>query len=157
MRVKAFDDRLDSSVRRRLGLLVPNAYTRLGAAIRHGASLVEERGGTPRRLLVVLSDGFAYDQGYEGRYGESDARRALGETRRRGVGCLCLSVGAGVEASALRRVFGAAAHASVPSADHLPSVVGPLFRAAIRSAEASQRVHRRAERTRERLELERAS
>ena len=37
-------------------------------------TVLEQRSGTPRRLLVVLSDGFAYDHGYEGRYGEADAR-----------------------------------------------------------------------------------
>jgi hypothetical protein len=156
MRVKGFDEGLDSRVGQRLGGLVPSAYTRLGAAIRHGASLVEEHGGTSRRLLVVVSDGFAYDHGYEGRYGEADARRALAETRRRGVGCLCLSVGAGVDAAALRRVFGTAAHASVPSVDQLSPIIGPLFRAALRSAEAQRRVFQRAERTRERLEIERS-
>ena len=35
----------------------------------------QERGGTPNRLLVVLSDGFPYDDGYEGRYAEADASR----------------------------------------------------------------------------------
>src|SRR4029077_5902917 len=52
--VKRFDDRFDASVMQRLGGLVPGAYTRLGAAIRHGASVLERDGGTTRRLLVVL-------------------------------------------------------------------------------------------------------
>ena len=155
MRIKGFDEGLDSRVGQRLGDLVPGAYTRLGAAIRHGAAMAEEQGGTSRRLLVVISDGFAYDHGYEGRYGEADARRALAETRRRGVGCLCLSVGAGVEAAALRRVFGTAAHASVPWVGQLPPIIAPLFRSAMRSAEAQRRVYQRTERTRERLEIER--
>ena len=88
------------------------AYTRMGAAIRHGSSVLEEQGGTVRRLLVVLSDGFAYDHSYEGDYAEADARRALAEARRRGTACLCLSIGAGTDAESLRRVFGTAAHAS---------------------------------------------
>ena len=122
-----------TSVLRRLGGLVPGAYTRLGAAIRHGASVLEREGGTPRRLLVVLSDGFAYDHGYEGAYGEADARRALAEARRRGIGCLCLSVGAGTDAAALRRVFGTAAHATIPRAEQLPTRRRPAvpFRAAV--------------------------
>ena len=128
LRVKAFDDHLDAAAARRLAGLKPGAYTRLGAAIRHGTTVLDERAGTPRRLLVVLSDGFAYDHGYEGRYAEADARRALLEARRRGVGCVCLSVGADVEPAALRRVFGAAAHATVPRADQLPTLIGPMFR-----------------------------
>jgi hypothetical protein len=62
------------------------------------------------------------------------------------VGCLCLSVGAEVEPAALRRVFGPAAHATVPMPAQLPGLIGPLFRAALRSAEAQQRVHQRNER-----------
>lgn len=128
MRVKAFDDPLDGAAARRLAALTPGAYTRLGAAIRHGTAILEDRAGTPRRLLVVLSDGFAYDHGYEGPYAEGDARRALMEARQRSIGCVCLSVGADVEPKALQRVFGAAAHATVPRADQLPTLVGPLFR-----------------------------
>jgi nitric oxide reductase NorD protein len=63
--VKRFDHHLDSHVIRRLNSLEPGAYSRLGAAIRHGAAVLDARGGTSRRLLVVLSDGLAYDHGYE--------------------------------------------------------------------------------------------
>lgn len=140
--VKRFDEAFDALALRRLHGLVPRAYSRLGAAIRHGAALLEERGGTSRRLLVVLSDGLAYDHGYEPEYGAADARRALAEARRRGLGCLCLSVGAGTSAEALRRVFGSAAHAALPGCEPLPRVVGPLFRAALRSAERRRRPQR---------------
>jgi nitric oxide reductase activation protein len=155
LRVKTFEDHLDGAVTRRLFGVTPGAYTRLGAAIRHGTSILEERAGTPRRLMVVLSDGFAFDHGYEGTYGESDARRALVEARRRGVGCVCLSVGADTEPDALRRVFGAAAHATVARAEQLATVIAPLFRAALRTAEAQRRTFQRTERTRERFEVER--
>ncbi|TMK86059.1 MAG: VWA domain-containing protein, partial [Actinobacteria bacterium] len=153
--VKRFDDSFDARVMQRLGGLIPGAYTRLGAAIRHGASVLERDGGTARRLLVVLSDGFAYDHGYEGAYGEADARRALAETRRRGTGCLCLSVGAATDIAALRRVFGTAAHAAIPRATQLAGVVGPLFRSAVASADVQRRLSQRRERTRERLQVER--
>jgi nitric oxide reductase activation protein len=153
--VKRFEDALDTRVMRRLQSLVPAAYSRLGAAIRHGAAVLEDQGGTSRRLLVVLSDGLAYDHGYERGYGAADARRALAEARRRGIGCLCLSVGADADLAALQRVFGATAHASVPTVDSLPASIGPLFAAALRSAEAQRRSFQRTERTRGRLELDR--
>jgi nitric oxide reductase NorD protein len=155
--MKRFEDDLDARVLRRLGGLMPGAYTRLGAAIRHGSSVLENGGGTSRRLLVVLSDGFAYDHGYEGAYGEADARRALAEARRRGTGCLCLSIAAGTDAAALRRVFGTAAHAAIPHADQLAGVVGSLFRSALGSAEVQRRASVRKERARERLQVERRS
>lgn len=154
--VKAFDGPLDAAAAGRLSGLRPGAYTRLGAAIRHGTALLDRAGGTPRRLLVVLSDGFAYDHGYQGRHGEADARRALLEARHAGIGCLCLSVGAAdTDVAALRRVFGAAAHAAVPSTAHLPAHIGPLFASALASADAQRRTFVRTERTRERLEIER--
>jgi nitric oxide reductase NorD protein len=138
--VKRFDDHLDARVIRRLNSLEPGAYSRLGAAIRHGSAVLEARGGTSRRLLVVLSDGLAYDHGYERAYGAADARRALIEARRRGTGCVCLTVGANTDVASLRRVFGSAAHATIGRPEQLAGVVGPLFRSAIRSAEVRRRV-----------------
>ena len=133
--VKRFDEHLDARVIRRLNSLEPGGYSRLGAAIRHGSAVLEARGGTSRRLLVVVSDGLAYDHGYERAYGAADARRALTEARRRGTGCVCLTVGAGTDVVALRKVFGSAAHATVARPEQLTGVVGPLFRSALRAAE----------------------
>jgi hypothetical protein len=152
--VMRFGDRFDSLTLRRLHGLEPGAYTRLGAAIRHGASVLATDGGTVRRLLVVLSDGFAYDHGYEGAYAEADARRALAEARRRGTASLCLSIGAGTDAVALRRVFGTAAWAGLSRPDELSATAGPLFRTALQLADVQRRSSQRNERTRERLQVE---
>jgi nitric oxide reductase NorD protein len=138
--VKRFDDHLDARMIRRLNSLEPGAYSRLGAAIRHGSAVLEARGGTSRRLLVVVSDGLAYDHGYERAYGAADARRALTEARRRGTGCVCLTVGAGTDVASLQRVFGSAAHATIARPELLIGVVGPLFRSALRAAEVRRRV-----------------
>jgi nitric oxide reductase NorD protein len=138
--VKRFDDSLDALVMQRLGSLTPGSYSRLGAAIRHGASIITEKAGTSRRLLVVLSDGLAYDHGYERDYGAADARRALAEARRQGIGCLCLTIGAGTDVGELRKVFGSAAHASIPKPNQLADVIGPLFRAALRTADLRRKV-----------------
>ncbi len=138
--VKRFDDHLDARVMRRLNSLEPGAYSRLGAAIRHGSAVLETRGGTSRRLLVVVSDGLAYDHGYERAYGAADARRALTEARRRGTGCVCLTVGAGTDVGVLKKVFGSTAHATIGRPEQLAGIVGPLFRSAIRSAEVRRRV-----------------
>lgn len=138
--VKRFHDDLDALAVRRLCGLTPGGYSRMGAAIRHGAAVLQSRGGTPRRLLVVLSDGLAYDHGYERDYGAADARRALAEARLRGNGCLCLTIGAATDVDDLRRVFGSAAHATIPRLDQLNRVIGPLFRSALRSADVWRRV-----------------
>lgn len=140
--VKRFDDHLDARAMRRLHSLEPGGYSRLGAAIRHGSAVLEKRGGTSRRLLVVLSDGLAYDHGYERAYGAADARRALTEARRRGIGCVCLTVGAKTDVATLRGVFGTAAHATIGRPDQLAGVIGPVFRSALRAAEVRRRTAR---------------
>jgi nitric oxide reductase NorD protein len=138
--VKRFDDHFNGITMRHLHSLVPGAYSRLGAAIRHGAALLQRHGGTSRRLLLVLSDGLAYDHGYERDYGAADARRALSEVRRRGIGCLCLTIGANTDAESLKRVFGTAAHATIAHNSQLGDIVGALFRMALRSAEVRRKV-----------------
>jgi nitric oxide reductase activation protein len=138
--VKRFDEGLDNAVISRLYSLQPGAYSRLGAAIRHGASVLIDRSGTSRRLLVVLSDGLAYDHGYEPNYGAADARQALGEARRDGVGCLCVCVGANTDREILRRVFGSAAYATISKNDQLSRAIGPLFRSALRSTDVRRKL-----------------
>lgn len=140
--VKRFGEHSRALLMRRLHSLVPGGYSRLGAAIRHGTTLVRDHGGTLRRLLVVLSDGLAYDHGYEPSCGAADARRALGEARSQGVGCLCLSVGSSTDSETLRRVFGTAAHAALPAPAQLGRVIGPLFCSALRSADLRRRASR---------------
>jgi nitric oxide reductase activation protein len=157
VRVKSFGDDFDTLLLRRLDSLVPAGYTRLGAAIRACSSILEEQGGTPRRLLVVLSDGLAFDHGYERQYGEADARRALAEARQRGTGCVCISIGAGTDLKSLSRVFGTAAHASVARPDLLATIIGPLSRAALRAADLRRRVSQREARGRQLLPRERSA
>lgn len=154
IRVKRFDEDLSTLTEGRLSGLRPGGFTRLGAAIRHGSSTLELQGGTGRRLLVVLSDGFAYDHGYEGSYGEADARRALTEARRRGTACLCLSIAAATDSEVLRRVFGSSAHSTLGTADQLVDVIAPLFRLALRTAEVQRRRSQQAARSLGRLSME---
>jgi nitric oxide reductase activation protein len=148
VRVKSFDETVNGVTYERLGGLAPGGYTRLGAAIRHGAHILTTQAGTERRLLVVLSDGFPYDDGYEGTYAEADARRALAETRRQGVGCLCLTLGASTAPRGLRKVFGTAAYANADRLEDLTEHLGPLFRKAIMSADLQRRLAQRVQRGR---------
>lgn len=112
--IKRFDERFDATSRQRLAAIRPSGYTRLGAAVRHAGQVLAHRSGTPIRLLIVISDGFPYDHGYEGIHAEADVRRALEELREAGIAVLCLSIGASTPSDALERVFGPAAHAAAP-------------------------------------------
>jgi nitric oxide reductase activation protein len=127
MPLKRFSARFGNSGRGWLSHLEPAGYTRMGAAIRHAGELLKHEAGTPSRLLVVLSDGFPYDDDYEGPYAEGDAHRALAELREDGVACVCLSIGTSTSVAALDRVFGAAAHAGAPLLSQLSGRIDTLF------------------------------
>ena len=129
--IKAFGQRFGATGRARLNQLQPSGYTRLGAAIRGAGEILKSDAGTPNRLLLVLSDGFPYDDGYEGRYAEADVSRSLEELRADGVGCLCLSIGAAPDNGALERVFGSAGYASGPTLGDLSPQMDELFLSAL--------------------------
>ncbi len=80
--IKRFDERHAAHVLGDLDRIRPEGFTRLGAAIRHATELLAGSAGTRHQLLVVLSDAFPFDRGYEGAYAAADSRRALDEARR---------------------------------------------------------------------------
>jgi nitric oxide reductase activation protein len=136
--LKPFGQRFGAGGRAQLNQLEPAGYTRMGAAIRHAGELLKTQAGTPNRLLLVLSDGFPYDDGYESRYAEADARKALEELRANGVACLCLSIGASTPTDALDRVFGSASHASAATLAELSPRMDELFLGALRELAVAQ-------------------
>jgi nitric oxide reductase activation protein len=91
--------------------------------------------------LIVLSDGFPYDDGYEGRYAEADVAKALEELHADGVACLCLSIGSTGPGTALERVFGSTGYASAAALADLSPQMDELFLSSLRqlSAPRSQR------------------
>nr|WP_166907818.1 VWA domain-containing protein [Mycobacterium sp. DL440] len=130
--VKTFGQRFGAGARARLGQLQPFGYTRLGAGIRGAGEILKTQAGTPHRLLIVLSDGYPYDDGYEGRYARADAAKALEELRADGVACLCLAIGADADApDALDQVFGAASYASAATLGELSPRMDELFLSAL--------------------------
>ena len=129
--IKTFDQRFGAGGRARLNHLRPSGYTRLGAAIRGAGNILTDQAGTPNRMLLVLSDGFPYDHGYEGHYAQADARRALEELRMDGVACLCLSVGADAAMDSLEPVFGSAGFAAAATLSELSPRMDELFTSAL--------------------------
>ncbi len=111
---------------RRLALLQPQGYTRIGPAIRHAANdlaAVQAR----RRLLLLISDGKPSDfDRYEGRYGVADVRRAVREARGKGVAVHALAVEA-MARDYLPGMLGAGAWHLLPHADKLPEVLTTIY------------------------------
>jgi len=134
--IKGFDHRFGGAERERLDGLRASGYTRLGAGIRGAGEILKTQAGTPNRLLVVLSDGFPYDDGYEGRHAQADTAKALEELRLDGVACVCLTIGAQPESDIAQRVFGPAGHACAATLAELSPIMDQLFMSALRELAA---------------------
>ena len=134
--IKTFGQRFGALGRARLNQVQPSSYTRLGAGIRGAGEILKTQAGTPNRLLLVLSDGFPYDDGYEGRYAQADTHKALEELRTDGVACLCLSLGPTPATGALETVFGSASYASAATLADLSPQMDELFLSALRELAA---------------------
>src|SRR5699024_9233795 len=75
--VKGFEESYGETVKGRIAGLSPSAYTRMGPAIRHAARNLATQAARVR-ILMLITDGRPNDfDGYGGRYGIEDTRRAL--------------------------------------------------------------------------------
>jgi len=77
---------------RRIGHLSPAGFTRTGGAIRHCTGILERQAEGMKRVIILVSDGHPYDDGYDGAQASGDTRHAMSEARLRGVGFICVGV-----------------------------------------------------------------
>ncbi|NMG55203.1 nitric oxide reductase activation protein NorD, partial [Aromatoleum aromaticum] len=137
--LKAFDERFGAETRNRVRRLSVGGYTRSGAAVRHATELLDAHSGTPFRLLLLISDGYPYDDQYEGEYADLDTRKSLEEARARGIACLCLSIGSDVDAARLERAWGAANYLAIGNATDMATRLRGAVERAI--GMAARRLH----------------
>lgn len=137
LRCLDFDGRYDAAARRRLASIRPGGFTRLGAALRHGTEMLATHSGSQQMLLIVIGDGFAYDDGYEDRYALEDSRRAVREAAQRGIGCVSLSVRPPEDPD--RLVWEPGRHGVARTPSELAPQVRDLLGAAVRQAGLTQR------------------
>lgn len=123
--VKSFGERW-RDVRGRLVGLEPQGYTRIGPALRHGASVLRLN-HTQRRAMVVVTDGQPtdYDR-YEGRHGVEDVRQAIREAGRDGVVCFALAVSK-ERRPQLGQMFGTDRYSLLQRASQLPDAMATLL------------------------------
>ena len=133
VRLKGHEETWSGRVAERFRLLEPLGYTRTGAAIRHADRMLRTSMRLPNRLLILITDGFSYDQDYEEKYAEADARKALAEARAEGTACVCICVGGSVGAVQLTSVFGAANLLMVDDAAQIPKRIRQVCVEALRS------------------------
>jgi nitric oxide reductase NorD protein len=119
-RLKGHEEAWNAAIAERLAHLEPIGYTRTGAAIRHADQLLRTSIRLPNRLLILVTDGFSYDQDYEEQYAEADARMALSEAGAAGTACVVLCLGGGQTAEKLTAVFGRSNLLIVDDARQMP-------------------------------------
>ncbi len=89
--LKGFDENWDTA-KYKVGAIEPNGYTRIGAALRHSGTLLDQR-DTKNKWVILISDGKPndYDK-YEGKYGINDVKQALRELNERQINSYALAI-----------------------------------------------------------------
>ena len=94
--IKDINEGFGDKIKRRIDKVTPLHATRMGAAIRHAASKLENQDATTK-ILFLISDGRPQDRGYsregvEKEYAVHDTHMALIEAKRKQITPFCLTV-----------------------------------------------------------------
>jgi len=126
-RIKTFDQRYNELTQARISGISAGEYTRMGVAIRH-LSKVLSRVDARVRLLVTISDGKPDDfDGYSGKYGIEDTRRALSEAVELGLHTFCITIDREAR-EYLSHLYGPSNYAVVDDVATLPYKVADIYR-----------------------------
>ncbi|MFC5748084.1 nitric oxide reductase activation protein NorD [Actinomadura rugatobispora] len=106
--------------------LVAGGYTRLGSPVRHLTSRLLEQ-PSQRRLLIVIGDGLASDEGYEGRYAWADVAHAVQEAQEAGVCPYYIGIGP-TRVDPLPEMFGPGRSRRIRRVEELPRVLAHVHR-----------------------------
>jgi len=124
--LKSFDEPYGAAVRGRIQAIKPGYYTRMGAALRHGAAMLASQ-PAGRSLLLLLTDGKPNDlDQYEGRYGIEDTRQAVLEARRLGLQPFCVTID-DKGSDYLPHLFGSAGYVVIRRPSDLPKRLPLLY------------------------------
>lgn len=123
--IKGFQESLSDTARSRISALKAHRSTRMGAAVRHAASLLA-RTEARVRLLIVVSDGFPNDIGYKSDYAIADTRRAIQEARSRNFHVKAITVNIGSDPR-LDDLYGRNHHHVISNVRELPDKLIRLY------------------------------
>ncbi|GGB91049.1 hypothetical protein GCM10011352_16370 [Marinobacterium zhoushanense] len=124
--LKNFNEPYGDAVRGRLQRIKPGFYTRMGAAVRQSAAILEQEQSS-QRLLLIISDGKPNDiDHYEGRYGIEDTRRAIQQARALGIQPFCITID-DEGSDYLPYLFGDKGYALVSDIKRLPEMLPRLY------------------------------
>jgi len=124
--IKNFKEKYTSHTRGRIDSIKPGYYTRLGAAIRESANILDKQ-QSQNKLLLIVSDGKPNDvDRYDGRYGIEDTKKAVIECRKLGITPYCITVD--IEAKDyLPYLFGKNGYALVRNTLKLPTILPEIY------------------------------
>jgi nitric oxide reductase NorD protein len=126
-RIKDIGERYDRKVKERIAAIAPKEYTRMGPPIRH---LTKHLAGldSKTKLLLILSDGKPEDyDDYKGTYAIEDTRKALAETRGKGIFSYCITIDRESH-EYLEHLFGRGNYTFVREINQLPSRLTDIYR-----------------------------
>ena len=124
--IKNFKDSYSDLIRGRIDAMQPYYYTRLGAAIRESAKILDKQ-KSANKLLLIISDGKPNDEDrYDGRYGIEDTKKAIEEVKKKGITPFCITID--LEAKEyLSYLFGRNGFAIVRDGQKLPKVIPEVY------------------------------
>lgn len=124
--IKNFTEKYSDHTRGRIDALKPGYYTRLGAAIRESAKILQ-RQKSQNKLLLIISDGKPNDiDRYDGRYGIEDSKKAIEEVKQQGMTPFCITID--IEAKEyLSYLFGKNGYAVIRDSKKLPKVIPEVY------------------------------
>ena len=124
--IKNFKDKYSDLIRGRIDMMQPQYYTRLGAAIRESAKILDKQKAN-NKLLLIISDGKPNDEDrYDGRYGIEDTKKAIEEVKKKGITPFCITVD--LEAKEyLSYLFGRNGFAVVRDGQKLPKIIPEVY------------------------------
>ncbi|MDP2963422.1 MAG: nitric oxide reductase activation protein [Sulfurimicrobium sp.] len=127
-RIKRFDEPYNEEVQARISGIRPQEYTRMGFAIRHLTSVLNEVEARTK-LLITLSDGKPddYHDNYRTQYGIEDTRKALQEAQRSGIHPFCITLDEKAR-DYLPHLYGAVNYTVIDEVHKLPFKVADIYR-----------------------------
>ena len=124
--IKNFKDKYNDFIRGRIDIIRPEYYTRMGAAIRESAKILDKQ-QSANKLLLIISDGKPNDEDrYDGRYGIEDTKKAIEEVKQKGITPFCITVDIDAK-EYLGYLFGRNGYAVVRDGRKLPKVLTEVY------------------------------
>ena len=125
-RFKDFDQPYDDEVKAKLAGMQGGLSTRMGGALRHGASFLL-RQPQQKKLILLVSDGEPADIDVrDPQYLRADTKKAVEELASRGVTTYCLTLDPNAD-DYVGRIFGASHYTVVDHVQRLPERLPTLF------------------------------